>query len=127
MKKIILIGSVAMMIVSYSCKKSEMTSPGNPAVQGNAIQLADRKKGGLCVENNVNTLSNTNGEWSCPSPAKDCGKISPCSALSGGGSGGSDQLHVEDLSGLDAAIENGTLSEYVSAPDGANFLKRLLG
>jgi len=125
MKKIILLGAFTILIASYSCQKSEMNSPRCGGVEEHATLSANKEKGGLCVKNNVNTLTNSNGEWSCPSPAKDCGKISPCNSIAGGG--GSDQLHTENLSVLDNAIENGTLDEYLSTPKGANFFKRLLG
>ena len=129
MKKISLL--IVLMASLYSCKKSDNAGSEN-GVQGNAISsssAAERKKGGLCVENNVNTLTNSNGEWSCPSPAKDCGKISPCGAISGGGSGGIDvdKLHVDDLSDLETAIDNGTLKEYIATPEGDKFFRNLLG
>ena len=126
MKKISILVAVTMVIVSYSCKKSTIVVSENPTIRENTVSPLSKEKTGLCVENNVNTLTNTNGEWSCPSPAKDCGKISPCAAISGGGNQ-NNKLHETDLTELDAAIAKGALSEYLSTPEGANFFKRLLG
>jgi len=84
MKKVKLLGVLFISgLVISSCEKNELVSvkgldKNEPAVNEVSSDGVSRSGGGTVIfREATKTLSQTNGEYSCPSPASDCTVIKP--------------------------------------------------
>lgn len=98
-----------------SCRKQEPAVQSVPGSGSSNIAAYAKEGGGLCVSKNIYTLTQTNGEYSCPS-GTGCSKISKCESVKNAESGGpnEDKIQEAHINQFLDAMANNDLQHYFS-------------